>query len=395
MNSRKTSSPHPSILLSGCAIILLAASMDGPARAEEPAGPTFRIFSYPNTSWKYDEEMGQTYGPIWAQGSIVNGAFHSFNVTEPLNRYGNYGEAVGSYLEADVKIALFGSSFTAPKSTILFQKKLAEKLGKKVHVLNFSIGSNGFLSMFDVARVKVPEFKPDILLFVNNASAYLYSRIWRFNAPAGEHFWHFVQSFEPKQVFDPNVAQIHSATIITDLITDEWLVKMNKAKTAGDEKTLREDSLVKQMIEEYEKLQKYIKTLHEVYGPAHIALPKEYSYLEDKRFIDAVEYIKSTAIPFYMIHVPTHPEVKREDPSDYAFPEAGVPEQQGRRYAKELDQVTGQEIIHLVDYYDPEYLEDISGLFDHPTGGHPAPRGIEAMAKAFVTLLMEKEFKNE
>jgi hypothetical protein len=360
--------------------------------AEEATGPTFRIFRYPNTSWRYDEQMGQSYRPIWEQGSIVNGAFNSFGSVALLNKYGNYGEAIGSYLDADVKVAMFGSSFTSTKCSNMLQQKLEKALGKSVHVLNFSVGSNGFLSMFDIARVKIPEFRPDILLFPNNASAYLYSRIWRFDAPAGDHFWHFVQSFEPKQVFDPNVAHIHPATIITDLITDDWLDRMRKAKKEGDEKTLREDSLVKQMIGKYEELLEYTKLLDEVYGPAVIALPKDYSYLEDQRFMDAVEYVKGTGIPYYIVHVPQHSEVKSENPSDFAFGSAGVPEEQGRRYAAELDQIMGKETIHLVDFYDPEDMENPSLMFGAPVGGHPSERGNEVMAGAFVKMLMEKVY---
>ena len=239
--------------------------------------------------------------------------------------------------------------------------------------------------MFDIARVKVPEFRPDIILFANNASAYLYSRIWRFNQQVNEHTWYFIQSIEPKQVFDPNVAQIHGATIITDLITDEWLDKMNKAKAASDEKTLREDPLVKQLIGEYEKMQKYIKVLHEVYGPVHIARPEEYSYLKDQRFLDAVEFIKSTEIPFFMVHVPQHEEVDSENPSGFAYPRSTV-------YSDELDQITGRKVIHLVDYFESEYLKDSSKLFDHPTGGHPTALCREAMAEAFIKILMEYEF---
>ena len=374
-----------------CLISSFSGPFHNPLFAEDSTGPTFRIFRYPNTSWRYDEAMGQSYPPIWEQGAIVKGAFHSFKSVAPLNKYGTYGEAIGSYLDAEVKVALFGSSFTPPKCSKMIQQKLAKALGKSVHVLNFSVGSNGFLSMFDIARVKIPEFRPDIMLFTNNASAYLYSRIWRFDKPAGEHIWYFVQSFEPKQVFDPNVAHIHPATITTDLITDEWIARMREAKEQGDEKTLRGDPLVKRLIAEYEKLQDYTRILDEIHGPAVIALPGEYSYHQDQRFLDAVEYVQSTGIPYYVVHVPQHAEVKSENPSDFSFPSAGVPEEQGRRYAAELDQITGRATIHLVDYYNPKDMENPSLMFDSPVGGHPSDHGNEVMARAFVKMLMEKQ----
>ena len=395
MNVSKRTSEKWRFMLVCLLLFCVSVSFNPPLFAEEATGPTFRIFRYPNTCWRYDEAMGQSYPPIWEQGAIVNGAFHSFGSVAPLNQYGNYGEAIGSYLDAEVKIALFGSSFSSPANTNMLQEKLEKALGKKVHVLNFSVGSNGFLSMFDIARVKIPEFRPDILLFPNNASAYIYSRIWRFDAPAGDHFWYFVQSFEPKQVFDPNVAHIHPQTIITDLITDEWLAKMKKAKADGDETTLREDPLVKQLIGEYDKLQAYTKMLDEVYGPAVVALPDEYSYGEDQRFLDALEYVKSTGIPYYVVHVPQHSEVLSENPSDFNFGSAGVPDKQGRRYAAELDAITGQETIHLVDYYDAKDMENPSLMFDSPVGGHPSMRGNEVMAEAFVKMLLEKEFSEK
>ena len=120
---------------------LTTFAMDAPC--EEATGPTFTIYAYPNTPWTYHEEMGTVHQPLWAGGAIMNGAFNSFGVQEALNNYGTVGEAIGSYPDAEVKILLFGSSFTTQEATNLLQEKLAKKLGKSVHVLNFSVGSNG------------------------------------------------------------------------------------------------------------------------------------------------------------------------------------------------------------------------------------------------------------
>src|SRR5260370_42532688 len=81
------------------------------ASAAEPDEPTFRIFAYPNTPWRYDEELGERYNVIWGSGAIVRGAFQSFTFQEPVSQYGTYGPSTGSYLKAGRKIALFGSSF--------------------------------------------------------------------------------------------------------------------------------------------------------------------------------------------------------------------------------------------------------------------------------------------
>jgi len=381
---------HNFLRISFCAFILTAfAGITTDAWGEEKSGPTFRIFSYPNTSWKYDAEIGTGMMPIWEQGTIMDGAFHSMTKTEPVNKYGNYGEAIGSYLEADVKVALFGSSFTAPETSNKLQKDLAQALGKSVHVLNFSIGSTGILSMFDVAKVKIPEFKPDIMLLAYNATAYCYPRIWRFNMQVDDHTWYFIQSLKEGLDFDPKVAEVHGTSIISDLITDEWLAKMNKAKAEGDETTLREDPLVKQFIKDFEKSVKYRETLEETFGHVRISLLPDYSYHKDQRFLDNVEFVNNSGIPYYLVHVPTHPEVKNENQSDFVFPDVGVPEEQGRRHVIEVNEITGKEVVHLVDYFEQEYLDDITGLFDHPTGGHPASRCTEAMGKAFTKLIVE------
>ncbi len=372
-------------------LVLLALMLinGGTAGAEEPDGPTIILYAYPNTTWIYDETLGQRYGPIWAQGAIVKGAYHSFSWKEPVNRYGNYGEAKGSWLEADLKIAVFGSSFTAPETTELFQEKLSEKLGKSVHVLNFSIGSTGILSIFDVAREKIPVYKPDLMLFTYNATAYRYPRIWRYNEKSSDHFWRFVQSLIPGRNIHPEKSSIHGQILITDLITEEWVDRMDRAKEEGDEAMLRSDPLVLRFIEEYHRLQDENKERQEQHGTVHIALPEDYSYLADRRFIDNAEFINSTGIPYYMTHLPTKNELDAENQRDFYFHAVGVPEKQGRQYVEEVNKITGREVVHLVDHYDPELLKNPDRLIVSEFDGHPGQDGIPAMADAFIRLVLD------
>jgi hypothetical protein len=359
------------------------------SHAEEPEAPTIILYEHPNTVWVYDDILGQTYGPIWAQGAIIKGAYHSFTWKEPVNKYGNYGEAKGGWLDADLKIAVFGSSFTAPETTELFQERLSEKLGRSVHVLNFSIGSTGILSIFDVARAKVPVYKPDLMLFTYNATAYRYPRIWRFNEKNSDHFWRFVQSLVPGQTIHPEKASIHGQILITDLITHEWVDRMDRAKEEGDEETLRNDPLIRQFIEEYNQLQDENKKKQEQYGTVHIALLEDYSYLADRRFIDNAEFVNSTGIPYYMTHLPTKNELDADNQQDFYFHAVGVPEKQGRQYVEEVNKITGKEVVHLVDYYDPELLKTPEKLVQSEADGHPGQDGIAGMADAFIRLILD------
>jgi len=364
------------------------------AGAKEP-GNSFTFYSYPQVPWAYDEVMGTRSNPIWGGGSVKDGLFQGYGLSEPMNKYGNYGQPVGRYLEADLKIALFGSSFTNHETSNLFQEKLSKVLGKKVHVVNFSVGSNGWLSMLDIAREMAPMYQPDIILFANNVPAYFYSRLWRFLIPVGEHTWGFVQSMEPKQYFDPLVADINPGILITDRVTKEWAERMNRAKAAGDEKTIREDPVTKQLVSDFHAMRKYRDDVIATYGSPNVPnLHKDYSYLKDERFLQNMEYIKETGIPYFFIHLPTRPEYDCKDPNDFDFRLAlNENADKGRRWAKELDQITGQPMIHLMKYYDPELLKSPAKLVG-ADGGHPGQLGIPAMADALVQVLMVRKGKD-
>jgi hypothetical protein len=305
-----------------CGLLLIAFCLmlcAGSARAEDP-GNSFGFYSYPQVPWAYDEVMGTRSNPIWGGGAIKDGLFQGYGLSEPLNKYGNYGEPVGRYLDADLKIVLFGSSFTNHETSNLFQEKLTKALGRKVHVINFSVGSNGWLSMLDIAREMAPMYQPDIILFANNVPAYFYSRLWRFLIPIGEHTWGFVQSMEPKQYFDPQVADINPGILITDRVTKEWADRMNRARAAGDEKTLREDPVTKQLVKDFRAMRKYRDDVIATYGSPNVPnLRKDYSYLKDERFLQNMDYIKKTRIPYFFIHLPTRPEYACKDPNNFDF----------------------------------------------------------------------------
>ena len=61
--------------------------------------------------------------------------------------------------------------------------------------------------------------------------------------------------------------------------------------------------------------------------------------------------------------------------------------QQGRQYVEEVNKITGREVVHLVDHYDPELLKNPDRLIVSEFDGHPGQDGIPAMADAFIRLV--------
>lgn len=396
------------------------------------SNPSFGFWGYPSP-WMFDLNFGSKYSDgHWASGSIVKGAFASCGKEEgPGNKYGNYGVSIGDFSKADLKIALFGTSYTmmdgAGKGvatgrgentmTNLLQEELAKRLGKSVHILNFSRDSTGILTMFDIAKFVARDYKPDLLLFTFNTAALGYRRYWRIVKEVRPGFYRMYHSLDPSEILDPMRSMVH-ITPITKLFTPAWCADMLAAKRLGDEKRLRNDPLVRELIAEYRGIMRernvprvivnfwsfqisfvynYLKfkdPFHgiEIFSSNTIWAPLELSsYSRDQEFIEAVSLIKESKVPFHMIHIPTFQEMRAYSKTDRNYEPPKLTENTVQLIAfGSIAKLTGKKILNLLDYYPAEALSDPLKLVNGENDSHPNGEGVRAMADAMFKVLNDQ-----
>jgi hypothetical protein len=174
--------------------------------------------------------------------------------------------------------------------------------------------------MFDLARAKIEELEPDLVIFAFITSDLVRARFWRtVNFVNGEKR-EFVMA-EPSKVAD--LKKSVDATIVNSKITWEWCEDMLVALD-------KDNALLKALNEEF------IQRKREYYDPVEFnslstsfifnrivyndpyrgfipsLIPRLYenSYAADSRFIENVNHINQSNIPYYMIYLPTYEDLK-------------------------------------------------------------------------------------
>jgi hypothetical protein len=389
----------------------------------DPA-PTFGFYAYP-APWRFDEKLGFVYNENgWLSGNIVKGAFNGCGIGGPGNRYGNAFAVHSNYETAALKILLLGSSFTmvGNKEGLLvhdlLEKRLSERLGRPVSILNFSRDATGLLNSFDIARTKVPELKPDLLLFVLNTTQFEYQRHWRVvhRDPHSPGMWRMSFSLDPDQRLPDRRRVILQPHVISTDVTQEWCDRLTQAMKAGDQKILHNDPMVRKLIATHLQLRYdlemplyaidfyatdvsfvYNKLVHRtpyhrmklyeentIYAPLAID-----DFGLDKQFVEDVEFVKNSGIPFLLIHIPTINEMGDRLNGNFDFGAYGMRADREQSLAASVERLTGKQIIHLYSYYDEAEKRNPLSLVHSPQDGHPSQKGVEVMAHALERLLIE------
>jgi hypothetical protein len=423
------------VMVEGTYRIYLWRSLDITADAAPTASSNSYVFyAYP-PPWKFDLQQGFTFNEgVWLSGLIKDGAFGGCSAALHGNKYGNAFGVWGDYETADVKIILYGSSYTlvgpepftlagpvasgdtSETTANLLAQRLSRQMGKKVVVLNFSRDATGILNLFDVADVTVGKLKPDLLLFTFNTTAYEYQRHWRVVKQDRSGFWRFYQSLEPAETTDPRKT-ILQGTVISSEVTPQWCATMEAAQKAHQDDTLRNDPVVKDIVRQHEQLAHdmnapiygidfgSLKTSFvynllaygdpyyrmQIFEPRTIYAPLSIdSYRQDEQFVHEVDSVKKTGVPFLLVHLPTLKEFQNGGAAAYGSYSAPAAREQS--LAKSLEDLTGHPIIDLGRYYTEAEVKDAAELVRSPQDSHPSGRGISAMADALQRLVTEKFF---
>jgi hypothetical protein len=331
-------------------------------------------------------------------GVLVQNGFPVLCTQATINELGNTNRIKGDYEDATLKILVFGDSFTANTNLggitwpDLLQDELQAKLHQDVNVMNFGRGAYGVLQMFDLARTKIEELKPDLVIFAFISSDLIRARFWRtVNLVNGEKR-DFVMTNPSEQA---DLKTSIDATLVNSMITREWCEDMLVAPGKSDAllKALNAE-FVQRRREHYDPVEFGSLSTSFVFNrivyndpfrgfiPSLIPRFSENNYVADSRFVDNVDYINQSNIPYYIIHLPTYEDLKA---GKYELSE------QQQSLFESLQEVTGKPIVNFVDYassHDSNNHEDREKLFMSPYDRHPSLQGIGYYADVVSELLI-------
>ncbi|MCF8118511.1 MAG: SGNH/GDSL hydrolase family protein [Desulfarculaceae bacterium] len=367
--------------------------------------PYFGVYN--QSHWAYSKEFGFTYPPgkELVQVHIQDGKVSSFARVDTINRRGNIGPIKGDYKTADFKICLFGDSFPAfivrnQTFPVKLQDVLSQRLNKSVHVVNFGRDGTGILQMFDLAAAKVPEWKPDLVIFTFITNDLCRKRIWRKQVVIdGED--RVLVTDRPTENITPDIAQ--DAYIIDTRITYEW------AKNA--KKTGVRDELVKSLEKKYLRmadkygywfpdpftLKRSFLLNRLIYGdPYHSDKKRAFkmtslsipSYGDDPQFMKKVRILKQAKVPIALVHLPIYPEVK--EGKEYVFGLGGSDKIEAS-LLKSLEDIMGIEVIQLTKYFNMP-LKNAEKMNASPTNYHPSLWGMNLYAQAITKALIARGY---
>lgn len=336
-------------------------------------------------------------------GVLVRNGYPVMCTQATINELGNTNRIKGNYEDATLKILVFGDSFTANTNLNgitwpdLLQDELEAKLNQDVNVVNFGRGAYGVMQMFDLARAKVDEMKPDLVIFAFITSDLVRARFWRtVNFINGEKR-DFVMT-EPSEEAD--LRRSIDATIVNSMITRTWCEDMLIALDKDDPllKALNE-RFIQRKREHYDPVEFNSLSTSFIFNriayndpfrgfiPSLIPRFYESSYAADSRFIENVNHINQSNIPYYIIHLPTYEDIKA---GKYLLNE------QEQSLFESFQELTGKQIINFIEFA-PENasnnLDDIEELFMSPYDRHPSLQGIRFYAEVVSEILITLQQK--
>jgi hypothetical protein len=281
---------------------------------------------YDRSAWTFDRDEGYQYVRDDVHFTrIVQGTVTDCGTLNPVNANGGGGIIEGDYASADIKIAVFGDSFTwfsSPENltwTNYLQRDLQRFTGRGVHVLNFARDGTGVMRMFDLAMTRLPKYRPDFAIFSFTTGAMGPGRIWRFEAVVDDEPRVFTVP-TPDRTIDPSIA--YDTAVLHPHATPQWC---QSVKGSGDDLT-REivDKYVRLRGTRYSPLTPFRSFLwNKLVNKDPFSSPRAMDRISrsvslqpfsgDTDFLKAVDTVEATNVPYLLLHVPYYPEVASGD----------------------------------------------------------------------------------
>jgi hypothetical protein len=374
------------------------------ARMFQPRDAEKNIAAYDVSHWEFDRRFGYVYPPgrIIAQTNIADGRVTSCDRLDVINKYGNIGKIVGDYHEAELKILVFGDSWSAfhheGRTWPLFlQEVLEARLNKKVHVVNFGRDAYGILQMFDLAAAKIAEWKPDLVVFAFITDDLDRARFWRAVVGRGDDM-RVLSVLEPERNPDPEASA--DAFLLMPSATYDWCKRMERTKSTdailerlilkhrflrpgkdptratatADVLTLRHSFLYNRVVsgDTFAFVWEGIPTRINPRVPYQ-------SYAEDQEFMRSLARVKAAGVPWVLFHLAIYPEIEAK--TEYIL----RPHQPALLHS--LEAVTGKKVLRTTDYVRMP-VPQAKRMRATADDNHPSLWGMEFYARAVAEALV-------
>ncbi|MBO6784885.1 MAG: SGNH/GDSL hydrolase family protein [Alphaproteobacteria bacterium] len=350
---------------------------------------------FDQSHWLFDQETGYAYPPgrKIAHTAIREGKVVSCTLIDVINERGNIGPIEGDYANADLKIAVFGDSWSAFSQngltwTDILQRKLSEHTDRSVHVLNFGRDGYGILQMFDLAARELPVWNPDIAVFAFITNDLARVRTWRAIIERNGTHDRILTTFRA----DPNPASLEG-TYDTFLVhadaTHEWCLEARKAGVR--------DEVVRAVEAKYQRARRvggerpadlFATNLSYLWNrvrhgdPFH-GVPDRFDfptleiagYNEDERFVQALNKIRSHSSEKLLFHMAIYPEVKEQTEYILNFNEESL--------LRSLLELTRFPVIETLENTETP-VENPERMNSAPDNYHPSIWGMELYADALI-----------
>jgi hypothetical protein len=330
----------------------------------------------------------------------------------------------GDYASADLKILVFGDSFTAMQFDgvtwpELLQRRLEERLRRRVRVVNFARFAQGVLQMTDIAATTVPQWRPNFYVIAYITNDLVRPRFWLVNRKLRGYERALIMMSphaEPDPVTMTDVADYFQ---VNAKVTGEWCDHMTSLKAEYALQQLKEDPVSRDLISEHETLREentkpLLKTGvwgRETFGTSFLydrivrgnpmigllsAMPRVGfrgvmaldRFDEDNEFRAAVERLRETGIPGILIHLPHIMEISKG--TEFLYREdGGMADAQGASLRESLERAFGVKSIGLVHRLSEEG-SDPGAYVLSASDPHPNRLGLQLYADAIALALSQQ-----
>jgi hypothetical protein len=366
-------------------------------------------FSVWNTSvWQYDPDFGYRYVPslkvdvTHLEGGLV------INCTEMAiaNEQGNLGPPVPDFNEADIRIVIFGDSFTGasvtgPAWTKMVGEKLERQLDKTVRVLNLGRDGYGLPQIIALANAKLKELRPSLAIFAFNGPAVERAMFWRTTVGTGDDT-RLYASVENSP--DPNPDNAADASIVLASATRSWCEEQRR-KTPEEQ---RSDPILQKLLTKHREIAikstphadlfslkaSYVYDLVRYRNPFRsqwrTGLPSTnpvvtYSdYRNDPKFMADLVGVMKSGIPSVFVHLALGKSISEGREFDL--------DTRARELMESLHKVTGAEIYKTTDFVTLS-REDALKMCSSPSDCHPSAFGMEVYASAVAKMVLKSGFR--
>lgn len=357
--------------------------------------------------WAFDVRYGYHYvpGSYWVFG-IRNQSFIGCSECARINPLGQSGSNNPDYQNAELKVAMFGDSMMGmalkhgerfDTIALALQERLQKLTGKKVAVLNFGCDGYGVLQMFDLARDKVSEWRPDIVVFGFITDDLTRARFWR--TPG-----RFGGEDRVLTTIDPNPNPPPTRATDTGLVNIK-AGKENCARALNDPTFAK--ALSSEFVEQYRRIMKKntdtrpsifdfthsilysrlkygdpFRTFFGYYRPTQGPRHQLNDFGEDTRFTESVARLRTFNIPTIIVHFAIYPEIIAGKEYDLAL------KQQMQSLLHSLQQRTGTEIYETLG--NVALPSDLKVINLSPDNYHPSITGMDFYAELIANILQKK-----